>query len=471
MKKLAIITALALHALGSHAVTLPAVPVDANAIKCAFNVNCTNSTTNLHSAFLVPNTTGTGFVHSTVIVGETGSELAGRYGYEYTIDLSGVRPSPDTGCVTNIVRATTNRVLVATNVITCRTGTVDVVKQRVCVTNQIPATNLVVCHTNSFPATNVQRCFTNAAGGITCTTNIFPATNHVICFTNRIRAHKIITCQTNILDPGSNFVRCVTNQVFFHTNQVMIRTNTIPCPSNAPGVVWIRIPVGRLASSADLDSNGVSKDWVYVVTNGLPNTAFPSPIFYRDGNIVLRFSPPLSPGESSLTVGFISNDPPTGANARGELSNGTDFTAMVLASHRLVPIRCDFDDLLEELRDLETDDLLGATTQIRRDRRAALLDLAGMAVEAARAGNEADVKSALDAISDRTDGGAGDWVASWAIRDIKRAIESILDCVTDDDDDDHDHDDDDDDDHDDDHSDDDHDDDHDDDDDDDDDDD
>src|SRR5688572_3265493 len=112
MKKYFIITALALHAVGSHAVTLPSVQVDANAIKYAFNANGTNSTTNLHSAFLVPNTTGTGYVHSTVRVGEAGSDLAGRYGYEYTLDLSGVRPNPVTGCVTNIVRATTNRVLI-----------------------------------------------------------------------------------------------------------------------------------------------------------------------------------------------------------------------------------------------------------------------------------------------------------------------------------------------------------------------
>jgi hypothetical protein len=429
MKQYFIITALALHTLGSQAVTLPAVQVDANAIKYAFNLNGTNSTSNLHSALLVPNTTSTGYVHSTVIVGEAGSDLAGRYGYEYTVDLSGVRPSPDTGCVTNIVRATTNRVLVATNVITCRTGTVDVVQQRVCVTNQIPATNLVVCLTNSIPGTNVQRCFTNAAGVVTCTTNFFPATNHVICFTNRIPARTIVTCQTNILNPGSNFVHCVTNRVFLHTNEVTLRTNTIPCPGNAPGVAWIRIPVGRLAAT-DLDSNGVSHDWVYVVTNGLPNTAFPSPVYYSDGNIVLRFSPPLSPGESSLTVGFISNDPPTGANARGELSNGTDFTAMVLASHRLVPIRCDFNRLIKNLRDLESRDLLGATTQIKRERRATLLELAAMAVEAAQAGNEADVQSALEAISDRTDGGADGWVAASATKKISQAIKQVVKCVT-----------------------------------------
>jgi len=447
MKKYLIIAALALQALGSQAITLPAVQVDADAIKYAFNRSGTNLTTNLHSAFLVPNTTGTGYVHSTVIVGETGSDLAGRYGYEYTIDLSGVRPSPDTGCVTNIVRATTNRVLVATNVVTCRTGTVGVVQQRVCVTNQIPATNLVVCLTNSIPGTNVQQCFTNAAGVFTCTTNSFPATNYVICFTNRIPARTIITCQTNILVPGSNFVHCVTNRVFLHTNEVVFRTNTIPCPGNAAGVAWIRIPVGRLATT-DLDSNGVSKDWVYVVTNGLPNTAFPSPIYYQDGNIVLRFSPPLSPGETGLTVGFISNDPPTGANARGELSDGTTFTATVLASHRLVPIRCNFDRLIKNLQGLEANDLLGATTQIKRERRAALLELADMAVEAAQAGNEADVESALEAISDRTDGGSDDWVVAKATKKINQAIKHVVKCVSkgdhdeDDDDDDQDEDDD-----------------------------
>ena len=442
MKAIVISAAVALTTLGALADTLPSVPVDADAIACAFNTNCTTLVTNQQSALVLAGTTGTGYVHSTVIVGEAGSSLAGRYGYQYRIDLSGVLPSPADACVTNVVRWTTNRLLVVTNVLVCRTSMVGVIMSKVCVTNRFPATNIVVCVTNSVPGQSIQRCFTNSLGVVTCVTNVFPPTNYVYCVTNRIPARREIVCQTNIFDPGSNVVICVTKERTYVTNVVSVRTNTIPCPGAAPCLEWIRIPVGRLASHVDLDSNGVASDWVYVVTNNSANVVFPDPIFRRGSNIVLRFSPPLCPGESSLTVGFISNDPPALANARGELTSGSNVVAAVLASHRLRPIDCDLGPLIRELRNLETINLLGATPQIRRDRRAALLDLAGMAVEAARSGNAADVLSALDAIGERTDGGVDDWVTPSAAKDIKKAISKILKCINGGDDDDEDDDDD-----------------------------
>jgi hypothetical protein len=422
--------ALALTALVLQASSLNTVEVSAPAIHCIFNPACTNLTEESTSPIALPGTTGSGFLQTRVILGETNSMAAGLFGYEYRVDLSGI--VTDTNhpvCLTNIIRCSTNRVEVrATNVV-CRTNRVGVLKAVTCITNYLPATNLIVWLTNAIPGTNVQRCFTNSTGAIVCFTNVFPGTNVVLCITNRVPPRTIIACQTNIIDPGREIVLCFTNRVRYHTNVVTCRTNITTCPGSPPCIKSLRIKFGA-PWPFDFNQDGTN-DQVYVVSSGGAGTVHPASI-KRDGKkIEFRFSPPLCAGEASVFVGLLSPLPPRDVDARITLTAGSKLTAATRAPGHSRLADCDFDKLSNEIKDLHTRDLLGSNDQEREARRSALLSYVDAAGLAAQADNLDVVLANLAQITIRVDGGANDWLTQDAAHDVDERLEDLLECLED----------------------------------------
>jgi hypothetical protein len=430
MKTILISTAVGLMAFASQAASLHTVAVGAPAIHCIFNPACTNLAEESASPIALPGTTGSGFLQTRVILGETNSLSAGLFGYEYRIDLSGI--VTDTNhpvCLTNVVRCSTNKVEIHTNEVVCRTNVVGVAKVVTCYTNRIPATNVVICLTNTIPGTNIQRCFTNAAGAIVCITNVFPATNVVICVTSRVPARIVIACQTNIIDPGREVVRCSTNRVRSHTDVVTCRTNVTHCPWSPPCIKSVRIKFGAI-SPFDFNHDGTN-DQVYVVTSGGPGTVRPASIKRDDGKIVIRFSPPLCAGEASVFVGLLSTLPPRDVDARIKLTSDSKLTVGARAPGGARLIRCDFDDLAEEISDLRTRDFLGSNDQEREARRGALLGYVHEAALAAQADNLDGVLAALAQIIVRADGGTNDWLTHDAADEVNEELEDLLECLED----------------------------------------
>ncbi len=450
MKTILTSTVLTLMAAAAQAASLSPVEVDALAISCLFNPGCTNVVEDSSSPLTLPGTVGTGSLQTRVILGESNSPAAGLFGYEYRIDLSGVTLDPAVPpCFTNVLRCLTNRVWVSlTNVVVCRTNVAGVSNVVDCVTNRIIGTNIVFWVTNSFPATNIQHCYTRASGAVVCITNSFPATNYVRCFTNRVPARSIIICQTNRV-PLGDVVTCTTNNVRYFTNIVTCTTNTVPCPESTPCIKTLKINFGPIVSKLDFDTSGSSTDQVYVVTTGGLGTVAPTEITLVDGKLVLQFSPPLCPGDSSFSVGLLSRGAPRDRQARLTLSNGPKVVAAARAPQMVRPIVCDFSKLVEEIRGLESREILAPNTRAGEGRRTALLELVRAAEAAARAGNAEDVTTALATILDRTDGTGNDWLASGAARKVNKMISDISKCLVDhedhhdgdkdDDEDDHDH--------------------------------
>jgi hypothetical protein len=375
------------------------------------------------SPLTLPGTIGTGFLNTRVILGESNSAAAKLYGYEYRLDLSGVTLDPAVpACVTNVLQCVTNRVEISlTNAVTCRTNVVGASNVLNCVTNRIAGTNMVLAVTNSFPATNVVQCFTDAAGAMTCFTNSFAATNYVLYFTNRVP------------DRTSFVVRCVTNSPHYFTNIVTCTTNSVPCPASTPCIKTVSIQFGP-AVAMDFDTNGTLRDLVYVVgTNGL-GTVAPSAITWDDGKLVLTFSPPLCPGDSSLTVGLLSRGAPRDVPAKIKLSNRSNVVSLARAPLVVRSIDCDFSELAKEIRELRSRDILAPNNNAREGRRTALLNHVREAQAAARVGSVDDVMEALSAILDKTDGSGNDWLTSSAARKVNKLIADIAKCLTEHDD-------------------------------------
>ena len=425
-------TALALTGAASHGASIRPAQVDGLAIDCLFNSDCNAFAEENSSSLALPGTVGTGLLITRVIQGEPDTPAAGLFGYEYRIDLSGVTLDPVTEpCVTNLVQCRTNRIQVSlTNLVVCRTNMVGAMNRLNCVTNLIPATNMVFCFTNSFLATNIVQCFTGPAGVMTCFTNRFPATNHVVCFTNRVPARAIVSCQTNRF-PGTAVAVCTTNNVRYSTNLVTCTTNLVPCPDSTPCIDTMEIRFGP-AVAMDFDTNGTLRDLVYVIhTNGL-GTVVPSEIIWDDGRLVLRFSPPLCPGDASVSVGLVSHGAPRDLAARLKLS--TDETALAIARAPQVVRRidCGVDELTTAIRKLRTQDIIAPNNAERHNRYTALLDLALAAEQAAEAGQADDVIDALAAIFDKTDGGRNDWLSAATARKVNRILADIAECLADD---------------------------------------
>ena len=434
MRTMAMSTALTLMAVAAIAAPLGPIQVGTPAINCVFNPNCTNVVEESSSPFTLPGTVGTGLLHTRVILGESNSPAAGLFGYEYRLDLGGVTLDPAVPpCVTNVVKCVTNRMRVSlTNVVVCRTNVVGASNVLNCVTNTIPGTNLVFCVTNSFPETNIVQC-PITAGVMVCFTNSFPATNYVLCFTNRVPARTVVTCQTNRLT-GRNVVTCTTNNVRYVTNIVTCTTNTVPCPGSTPCIQTLRINFGPAVSGLAFDTNGPSRAQFYVVSTGGLGSNAPTESTLVDGKLTLSFSPPLCPGDSSLSVGLVSRGAPRDVPAKLKLSIGGNVLTLARAPQVVRRIDCDFRELAEAIRDLKSRDILAPNNTARESRRAALLDLVREAHGAAEAGNAENVMAALAAILDKTDGGRNDWLASGAARKVNKLMADISKCIGDDED-------------------------------------
>lgn len=76
-------------ALPAAAVNLDVVTVSAPEINCKFNTTCKMTVTDTVANFTLPGTTGKAFLQSrTAAKGQPGTAAAGRYPYEYRLDLT-----------------------------------------------------------------------------------------------------------------------------------------------------------------------------------------------------------------------------------------------------------------------------------------------------------------------------------------------------------------------------------------------
>ncbi|MEY2409913.1 MAG: hypothetical protein QOF48_2583 [Verrucomicrobiota bacterium] len=443
MKKIAVIVALGALTMATQAANLNVVDVNSPGINCLFNTNCTNTASERISAFTINGTTGTGYVHSRVITGETGALAARHYGYEYQIDLGGIVADPNNPIsLTNVVKCETNRVEIRTNQVVCPTNIV------VCTTNRIAATNAMVCFTNVVAGTNVQQCITNAAtGAVVCFTNRFPSITNVFCTTNRIPARTVVTCQTNPVPVGAN-IACATNRVTYRTNVATCRTNITTTPGSPACIKSFRLHIGPIVSRLDLNNDGTNTDNVYVVRTGGQGSAGPSKVEWDDNDLVVSFSPPLCAGDSSFTVGFVARTGPTTTKAKLKATSGSDLSVKVIGPGEA--IRCNFDDLAKAIRNLRSRELTGSSSSTREDHRTTLLAMLAAASDAAQAGNIDNLTQALGDLISKADGRGQDWLTGDGRDRIKDEVRSLLHCIqsSQDGDDDDDENDDDDDDHD-----------------------
>ena len=430
MKKILITVALALTTTALLAASLTPVEVGAPAIDCLYNPACTSLVTESSSPITLPGATGTGFLQTRIVRGETGAPAAGLFGYEYRIDLSGMTLGTNTQpCFTNLLQCTTNRVEIVTNAVVCTTNGMAVSNLVICVTNRVPATNIVVCVTNSLPGTNFQHCFTNAQGAVTCFTNDFPATDNVRCATNRIPARTFVACQTNVFVNTNVLVTCHTNRVRYFTNLVTCVTNQVSCPGSTPCIQELRIDFGPIVSRLDFDTNGSSTDQVYVVTSGALGTISPAQITHTNRQVVLQFSPPICPGDSTFFVGLLSASPPRAVSAKLGLTDGSNLVAAAQAPQVARLANCGFNALADSINGLGSHDILGPNAQARESHRNALLRQVKAASLAAKAGNLDDVLTALAGIMVHVDGGNNDWVTAKAAGPINAVLADLIACL------------------------------------------
>ncbi len=432
---------LGLSAMMVQGEALKVAMVTAPANDCFFNTNCTNTAQEYLTPIVLPFTGSNGVLRTRVLSAATNAPAAGYFGYEYTVDLSGVVVATNHPvCLTNVVRCSTNRTGIHTNRVTCSTNLVGVVKAVTCVTNRSAATNILTCITNLFPGTNIVSCFTNTTG-VVCVTNVFPPTNYVVCTMTRFPARKFVSCQTNIIDPGRFVVQCRTNRVEVHTDVVTCRTSLVHCPGSPPCITSLSLKVGKWITAADFDGDGTNEQ-IYVVVGGTnaTNTAVSPASIKRDGSkLVLRFDPPLCAGQSSMTIGFVSAASPQSAEARLQFTGGNKVKATVAGPRRSHAAECDFGDLAKAITQLRVREFIGASDQVREQRRAELLANVQAAATAAKSNNEDGVLSALASIVAKVDGGTDDWVTRYGAEKIGRELKELVDCIEDETDQDSDH--------------------------------
>jgi hypothetical protein len=425
------------------------VEVGTPAINCVFNTNCTSIVMETSSPITLSNSTGTGFLHTRTLMGDTGSLAQGLFAYEYRIDLSGITPNPGAEpCLSNQVRCVTNRVVTTTNILSCVTNQFPASNGVVCVTNRLPATNFVVFITNTIPATNFVRCVTNGAGGLTCFTNFFPGTNIVFGLTNRVAATNVVTC-TDVSFPATNVVSCTSNRMRITNMVEQCTTNLVSCPGSAPCIDELRINFGRLAGLNLTNPLGATGR-VYVVTSGGVGTMAPTSIEQEGSVITLRFADGICPGESSYFIGLISSNAPTTTRAVLDLTSGSSLVVSA-RTPRITgrPITCDFSALQEAIEDLALSDILAPNDNARAGRRGALLNNVNAAIRAAERGDLEGVLDGLQMIANKTGNKGNPWVRPSTGAEIRAILDPLLDCLEqfhdgnghDDEDDDHDDDD------------------------------
>jgi hypothetical protein len=85
------------------AAPLDVVTVGAPAINCKYDADCTITVSDTTSTFNLPGASGEGFLQSrTFPPGEPGTAAAGRYGYQYRIDLTQMAGLTALPCVTSL---------------------------------------------------------------------------------------------------------------------------------------------------------------------------------------------------------------------------------------------------------------------------------------------------------------------------------------------------------------------------------
>src|SRR5204863_262322 len=102
----------------------------------------------------------------------------------------------------------------------------------------------------------------------------------------------------------------------------------------------------------------------------------------------------------------------------------------LVPSSRSAASRCDFSDLIDKIKDLKNNDLVGSNRGARGDHKDELLRNAKAAKEAASSGNVDNLAEALGAIIVRVDGGGNDWVTNDGARKINRALQDLHDCLS-----------------------------------------
>ncbi|HWN94218.1 MAG TPA: hypothetical protein VNT99_04235 [Methylomirabilota bacterium] len=424
-----ITAAWALIAAAAHAAPLNIVEVNAPAINCVFNTNCAHIADESASPIVLPGGIGNGSLQTRVIPGEAGSAAEGLYAYLYRVDLTGIVAAPtNPPCFTNIVRCSTNRVLLLTTNVVCKTNVVGARHEVKCETRRVPGTNIVFCFTNTVPATDVIRCATNEAGALWCVTNYFPATNVVFCHTYRLPSSNVITCRTNTI-PGSNVVTCASHRTAYFTNVVTCVTNRVPCSEPAPCIDTLHIRFNRVISTLDFDGNGTD-DQGFVVTSGGLDTVRPASVEWNDGVVTLRFSPPLCAGDSSVFVGLVSSNAPGHSKTLLGLTSGSTLDVAARApTVRPPPIQCDFRPLFDVLGSLTSRDLSAPNDSAASGRRNALLNNLTAASAAAQQGNLQGVLESIEAMSKKMSGARLDWLTPDAASRLKRALLDLLNCL------------------------------------------
>lgn len=84
----------------SQAASLSVVSVNAPAINCVFETDCTIVVSDTVGTIPLPTITGTARLQSRTFTGKPGSQAAGKTGYEYRVDLTQAQAIADVACIT-----------------------------------------------------------------------------------------------------------------------------------------------------------------------------------------------------------------------------------------------------------------------------------------------------------------------------------------------------------------------------------
>ena len=100
--KALLLAAFGLLPLAVQAAPLTVVNVGAPAINCVFNVTCTITVSDSIGNFTPPGDSGNGRFQSRTYTGVAPAPLAGKMGYEYRVDMTGVSAATASTCVNAI---------------------------------------------------------------------------------------------------------------------------------------------------------------------------------------------------------------------------------------------------------------------------------------------------------------------------------------------------------------------------------
>lgn len=101
MKKLTLFVLFVFTLTTAQAIPLSIVNVSAPPINCIFDASCTVVVDDTTAPINLPGS-GTGFLQSRTFRGLPGSPAAGKYGYEYRVDMRNAVGLTNIGCVTSV---------------------------------------------------------------------------------------------------------------------------------------------------------------------------------------------------------------------------------------------------------------------------------------------------------------------------------------------------------------------------------